>query len=50
MELIGGASNTQMIPVTFIEFFGLLRRKKLNKNKQSSSHVIRQRKCQAEPP
>lgn len=33
MELIGGASNAQMIPVTFIEFFGLLRRKKLNKYK-----------------
>lgn len=50
MELIGGASNAQMIPVTFIEFFGLLRRKKLNKYKQSSSHVICQWKCQAEPP
>lgn len=49
-SFFGAASNTQMMPVTFIEFFGLLRRKKLNKYKQSSIHIILQWKCQAEPP
>lgn len=42
MELLGGAGNTQMMPMTFIDFFGLLRKKKLNKYKQSSIQIILQ--------
>lgn len=42
MELLCGAGNTQMMPMTFIVFFALLRRKKLNKYKQGSIRIILQ--------
>lgn len=42
MELWGGTGDIQMMPMTFIEFFGLLGKKKLNKYKQSSIQIILQ--------
>lgn len=42
MEFLYGAGDTQMMPMTFIVFFALLRRKKLNKYKQGSIRIILQ--------